>query len=266
MNWIIECDIFEDRKINDKYKGYFEYVSGVFSKLINEEPPANPKTLQLKYSKTGFIVHAPIHLDKIKLGFNLKPEDIPEAIFQFTYMLCHIHVNPDVNNWFIESVCNMSGLYMNQYLSEAEGLEKDGLSNEMFRDYFNHRLREAFSHIDHVQNQHSSNWIKREVAKINCKNTNTNPGLIHNIAYEILPSFTKNKELWQALGYFGKATHQPPHDEISDFLLPSIACPDFEKLKLILPENLKEITNDMIGRIWGSPDKQTIEESSQISN
>ena len=252
MNWKISCEIFNDDKLNKQFTSYFEIISEMFSNLIPDGPALGYIPLRLINSNNGQTIYWPLNNSEIKMGLNFTHKEIPKACFQFAHLLSHIYIDPRVNNWFIESVCNMSGLDIIQALdTDVSSLNKIELNGfESFEDYYKKKVRITYSEIDHVQNQHSTNWIKREVKKIKCYKDSKNPVINNLIAFELLPYYNSNPELWNSLKYFGKATNPSPPSDINDLSSSNTVCPDFVLLKSIIPNN-KDLMTEIINKIWG---------------
>ncbi len=254
MNWKIYTEVWENERHNKALHLLFEAICFEFDELIPSGPVTGFKPLKIfNDSIAGPTIYWPLNDKFYKIGLNIKEADYAKASFQFAHQLCHIYVDPRVNNWFIESVCNLTGYYFLERFANNPDFDylvsrfpDDSLS---FEDFYSKKIRMNFSDIDLVQHQHSSNWIKREVKKLQQSRDWSNITLNNMIAFELLPYFRDNRDNWQLLQIFGKSSSPSPPDDASNLSSSSMSFPDFEKFFTLVPDNLKPAANDMVGRI-----------------
>ena len=255
MQCKIKTEVWEDTIRNTKLNQLLETISSEFCQLIPDGPVTGHKPIKVIFDDiAGPTLYWPLNNNEYRMGLNCKPGDYAKASFQFAHLLCHIYIDPRVNNWFIESVSSLAGYYFlerfsydddfNHYIDVSEG---ESLS---FEDFYSKKIRYNYSDIDLVQHQHSSNWIKREVKKLQNVKNKSNLTLNNMIAFELLPYFRDDKENWKLLQFIGKSTSPSPPDDASDLSSNNQAIPDFNKFNAIVPEKLKPVANEMVGRIW----------------
>ncbi|MEA3444953.1 MAG: hypothetical protein U9R19_09550 [Bacteroidota bacterium] len=254
MNWKIKIEVWKNQDQNNALKQLLETICSEFDELIPSGPVTGFKPLNLFNDPiAGPTIYWPLNDEFYKIGLNIKEGDYAKASFQFAHQLCHIYIDPRVNNWFVESVCNLTGYYFLERFANNPAFDKlishfpnDSLS---FEDYYSKKIKFNYSDIDLVQHQHSSNWIKREVKKLQKTREWSDITIKNMIAFELLPYFRDNKENWELLQIFGKSTKPSPPQDAANLSSSNMSCPDFDKFFSLVPENLKPVANEMVSRI-----------------
>ena len=257
MNCKINTLVWEDQSKNEKLETLLNTICTEFGNLIPDGPITGFKPVIIIYDNiAGPTLYWPLSSNEYKIGLNCNEGDYAKASFQFAHQLCHIYIDPRVNNWFIEAICNLAGYYFLERFALNKDFDQyvDAKSDDSlsFEDFYSKKIRLNYSDIDLVQHQHSSNWIKREVKKLQDKLTKTNLTLNNMIAFELLPYFRDNRENWKLLQFIGKSTLPSSPDDATDLSSSYQALPDFKKFSSIVPENFKPIVNEMVDRIWES--------------
>lgn len=255
MHEKLTIEVWENPQQNKTLAQLIETIVNEFGELIPSGPVTGLKPVQVINDPiAGPTLYWPLNDKQYMVGLNCKPGAYAKAVFQFAQQLCHIYIDPRIKNWFVESVCSLAGYYFLERF--AHNPEFDHIRSQFsddslsFEDYYNKKIRFNYSDIDLVQHQHSSNWIKREVKKLQESRDWSNQTLNNMVALELLPYFRDDKENWQLLQYIGKSSNPSPPPNPADLSASNLAIPDFEKFKSIVPEKFKKAAGEMIGRIW----------------
>lgn len=252
--WKININLWEEQYLNDRLQPIFDRVADEIDEMIGSEPILGYKPIELHLDFFhGPTLYWPLKKDYYKLGLHIDEQDYAKAVMQFAHVITHLYVDPRVNNWFIESICQLMGYYfIDKFVSQYNGYEIPvGFddSSVSFSDFYNEQIRKLYSEIDLVQHQHSANWIKREVKNLSC-DEKWDTVVKDMVALEILPVFKEQAACWQMIPYIGKSTSPAPPIDKANLWSSNRVCPDFDKLKSIVPLELNVYVKEILQRIW----------------
>ncbi|MEA3317474.1 MAG: hypothetical protein U9R54_05915 [Bacteroidota bacterium] len=243
-NWSVENNVFDDEKLDKLMHYLINDIIDEFEKLIPTGPQLGYKKIKIVNDPLyGPTFYWPLKPDHYRIGLNVSGLYYNQIAFQFSQEFSKLYCDPRISNWLIEIMAHISALYILGFLSKKWEKEfPDENLNEYFhkfREYKNNLVGSAFSKVDIVKYQVSSNWIENQVEKLR-KRDKLNRGKILIIAFELLPLFKEDKELWKLLPYIGKYNSPPPSGDANNLDTNRNAVPDFENLVKNVPDKLQE--------------------------
>ncbi len=193
----------ENGNHNDDYKEIIIELLELFHSTIGQAPPLGYKPLWIAYGPCPmcFTDHLTDHY-LIHVTESPVINDWCRFVYEFSHEFCHIYCDPRVNNWLIETFCDLASIYFLDKMGtewQAKGIT--------FGDHFL-----GYKH-DYIASQLSSKrlegynldrtWLKKEIQELKAS---VDRELNSAVAIELFPSFKANPDLWKLLPYLSKST------------------------------------------------------------
>jgi len=239
--WNIHSTIFDDKEQNERVLIVIHEILTEIHKLIPDGPPLGFREIKLLNDPVaGPTMYWPKEGSAYKIALNISDVNHNQIAFQFSQELCRIYCSPKITNWFVQLLSHILALYMLDFLGTK--WEKNPPSVDLtnywynFDSYKSNLLGAAFSKVDMVRYQVANEWVEQQIEKIR-REGKINRGKILIVAYELLPFFKENPELWNMLPIVEKCTQTDALESSTD----RFSEPDFDKLLQCLPENLSPV-------------------------
>jgi hypothetical protein len=252
--WKINISLWTEQYLNDRLQPLFDRIADEMEEQVGSHPVLGFKPIDIRLdAQFGPTLYWPLQKGQYRLGLKLGKDEYAKAVMQFAHALCHLYIDPRVNNWFIESICQMTGYFFLDLFADLYngyevpvGFEDKGQS---FSDYYKERIKALYKQIDLVQHQHSSDWIKQEVRSLVC-DKKWNALINDMVALELLKLFKTKPVMWQIIPFIGLSTSPLPPRDKRNLSSTNLACPDFEMLKEIVPIEFKAHVEAILERVW----------------
>jgi len=247
--WNIHTSVFENKVQNEQVLISINDILAEINELIPQGPPLGFRDIKIiNDTVAGPTMYWPKEGAEYKIALNISDINHNQIAFQFSQELCRIYCSPKTNNWFVQLLSHILALYMLDFLGEK--WEKNPPSKDLtdywynFDSYKSNLLGAAFSKVDMVRYQVANEWVEQQIEKIR-REGKINRGKILIIAYELLPLFKENKELWEMLPIVEKCTKTDTIESSAN----RFSEPDFDKLLQDIPEKLNPFVLKFLKKI-----------------
>lgn len=223
----LNIELSTDKDIKYHYELIFQLLCNHFVNLIGE-PPLGYRKLNIKF---GDKVPMALYLTEQDSDYTilLKYDNVEwynQAVYQFGHELCHLFCfhrdyKIQVNNWLIESICEMSSLYCLELISDKQPQNKTYFQN--YRDKFSTNLTE----------EELNNLIRNDYPP------NTQYCRTYNrfVAFKLLMLFQDDIKFWKILKYLPEAIKDLDTSTNNSFENSTV---DFDKLNTITNKELSK--------------------------
>lgn len=252
MNWKIKLELWDSESYNNNIAPVVEELSSEFDSLVGAPPPLGYKPItvvnDLYY---GMRVYTPLAEDHYKVGLTVGHLTYGKVAYQFSHVLSNIYTDPRQITWLANAMAHMASFRFLDYFSEkwiddypAPTYEGE---YEAFSSLKSEKIKTAFQNVDIMLNLASNEWIKEEVQKLDQSMDYAPAVLFDLIGLELQPLFREDYT-WRIFPYLGMGT-KTPVDDPSDLRCRPRAKPDFDKLREVVPSDLKDLVDRIYHRL-----------------
>jgi hypothetical protein len=252
MNWNLKLDLWETEDYNNNLKPLINEIAGKMDKMVGQPPYLGYKPLWIVNDiYYGMRIYTPLSDDYFKLGLTVGHLTFGKVAYQFSNLLSIIYSDPRQVTWFSHILAHMSSFWFLDYLDRTwtdRGDSSPSIESHLdFAKLKSEKIRTAFQNIDIMLNLTSNEWIKEEIDKLSSSSDYAPPIMFDHLGLEILPLF-EEEESWKLFSYIGKATRKPVEDSL-DLRIRAKAKPDFDKLREIVPSELKSLVDNIVRKL-----------------
>jgi hypothetical protein len=193
----------ENDSQNDDYSDIIIEILDLFESVIKLPPPLGIKPLVVAYSDHPqcLIDHLPDHY-LIVVNRSSVIKDWCKFAYEFSHELCHIYCDPRVNNWFVESLCDLASIYFLERLGiiwTEKGLDFGPAFLSYKKDYIDKQLNS-----ERLKGYNDDfDWLKHEIKALQ---TSSDREINSAIALKLFPSFKADSTYWKILPFLSKST------------------------------------------------------------
>jgi hypothetical protein len=252
MKWTLRLEMWDNQVYNNNLKPVFTDIIDKFEKLIDKEPILGYKPLWIINDPYyGMRIYKPLSEEYYKIGLTVGHLTYGKVAYQFSHMLSILYTDPRQITWLATAIAHMASFKLLDHMAEywvdnhpGEGYEGE---YESFSSLKTEKIKTAFQNVDIMLNLASNEWIKEEVKKLDQGTEHTPPVLFDLIGMELEPLF-KDENCWKILPYLGLGT-RTPIDDIHDLRCRPRAKPDFDRLRDVVPADLKNLVDNIYERL-----------------
>ncbi len=252
MNWKIQLDLWDSEAYNSNIAPVVEELSAEFDRLVGVPPVLGYKPVKIVNDLYyGMRVYTPLAEDHYRVGLTVGHLTYGKVAYQFAHVLSNIYTDPRQVTWLANALSHMASFSFLDFFSEKwtdnyPAPEYKG-EYEAFSSLKSEKIKTAYQNVDIMLNLATNEWIKEEITKIEQNMDNAPAVLFDLIGLELLPLFAE-EYAWRILPYIGKGT-KTPIDDPDDLRCRPRAKPDFDKLREVVPSDLKDLVDRIYNRL-----------------